>query len=340
MLHLDMFLAKSAIHERHWDIYDRCMFQCRSIAACLPALPTMIVLLSLAALMPGLVMATEYRLYFLGGQSNMDGYGWNRDLPKEAQGTVDGVRIFAGVSVADGESGGGAGAWTALQPGLGTWFGFSDGEYKLSDRFGPELSFGQRLRELDPDRPVALIKFSRGGTALQDGASGYGNWAPDFDGINQYDNALAAIRNALAVTDIDSDGSPDTFRPAGIIWMQGEADAYHSREAADAYQANLKRLMDLLRAALRVDDLPVVIGMISDSGREPDGRVMDYSDTVKQAQFDFVAGDDCAALVRVTESLEYPEDDAWHYNSDGYLKMGSAFADAVSRLHESCGSPR
>ena len=42
--------------------------------------------------------------------------------------------------------------------------------------------------------------------------------------------------------------------------MQGEADAQHSQESADAYLFNLKRLMNLFRAALRQDDLPVIIG--------------------------------------------------------------------------------
>jgi hypothetical protein len=69
---------------------------------------------------------------------------------------------------------------------------------------------------------------------------------------------------------IANDGEADTLIPAGIVWMQGESDAALNAEIAERYEANLKRLMDLIRAALRSDDLPVVIGRISDSGR--DGR--------------------------------------------------------------------
>ncbi len=72
--------------------------------------------------------------------------------------------------------------------------------------------------------------------------------------------------------------------------------------------------MELLRAALRVDDLPVVIGKITDSGMSDDGTVMDYIDTVQKAQQDFVANDECAAYVTVTDDLSYL-DDGWHYDT-------------------------
>ena len=45
--------------------------------------------------------------------------------------------------------------------------------------------------------------------------------------------------------------------PAGILWMQGESDGALTAEIAARYENNLKRLMDLVRAGLRTDDLPV-----------------------------------------------------------------------------------
>ncbi len=280
--------------------------------------------------------ADEYRLYFLAGQSNMEGYGYNDELPERYRKIADRIMIFTGAGVGDREAGGGAGAWDKLQPGHGTGFR-SDGERnRLSDRFGPELTFGWRLAELDPDANIAIVKYSRGGSTLQLGASGYGTWEPDFDGINQYDNALTTIRTALAARDIDGDRVVDRLRPAGIVWMQGESDAYHSQAAADAYAGNLKRMMDLLRAALRVDDLPVVIGKITDSGRADDGKLMDYIDTVQQAQLDFADKDACATVVTVTDELSYPSDDDWHYDSAGYVRLGIAFADAASELSSTC----
>jgi len=281
--------------------------------------------------------AAEYQLYFLGGQSNMEGYGKVAELPAGMTGAVEGVRIFNGRIAEDGAAGGGAGLWAPLEPGHGTLYRTDGTQQELSDRFGPELPFGRRLGELEPGARVALIKYAKGGTSLLEGGSGYGNWEPDSElggGINQYDHALATLREALAVRDIDGDGEDDTLTPAGIVWMQGEADAYDNPVAARAYRANLKRMMDLLRAALRRDDLPVVVGRIVDSGRDEDGLLMDFSPDVQRAQAEYAAADRCAALVDVSDGIGWTDD--WHYDTASYLRLGRAFADAMHDLQQSC----
>ncbi len=283
------------------------------------------------------VQATDYQLYFLGGQSNMEGFGFNEELPDEARAASDRVMIFAGQMAFDNETHGGVGLWARLTPGFGTGFKTDGKANMLSNRFGPELLFGQTLAARNADENIAIVKYALGGSGLSMGV-GYGNWHPDFvegQGLNQYDNALKTLRGASAVADIDGDGEPDRLIPAGIVWMQGEADAWDSQAAADAYGANLARLMDLLRAAMRVDDLPVVIGKITDSGMAEDGTVMDYIGTVQDAQQAFVDTDECAAYVTATEDIGYL-DDAWHYDSDGFVRLGKAFADAMMELEEEC----
>ena len=94
-----------------------------------------------------------------------------------------------------------------------------------------------------------------------------------------------------------------------------------------AYEENLRRLMNLIRAAFRVDDIPVVIGRISDSGRDADGKVWDHGDIVRNAQASFVKKDAAAALVTSTDNYDYS--DKWHYDSAGYIDLGRQFADAV-----------
>lgn len=279
---------------------------------------------------------TDYKLYYLGGQSNMDGFGFVEALPEAYQGVVDGVMIYRGQTAPDNTERGGAGFWEVLQPGFG--LGYRSNGYNSwhSDRFGPELTFGHRIAALNPESRIAIVKYSRGGTPLHGSAQGYGNWQPDNPGLNQYDFALRTLHESRRVADIDGDGRMDRLVPTGIIWMQGEADAYDSEQAADAYQANLTRMMDLFRAALGQDDLPVVIGQITDSGMAEDGSVMDWADTVRAAQERFVESDACASLVTATNDFEYPDDDAWHYTSEGYLTMGIAFADAVDRLAATC----
>jgi hypothetical protein len=279
--------------------------------------------------------ARTYRLYYLGGQSNMDGYGYVEKLPEALRGPVSDVMIFHGNAAPDGTPVDGRGIWTELRPGHGVGF-TSDGRANTySDRFGVELTLARRLRELRPHEHLAIIKYSRGGTSIDISAAGkFGCWDPDYEaenGVNQYDHFLATLRHATAVPDIDNDGQADMLVPAGIVWMQGESDA-NARDVAQRYEKNLRRLMDLLRAALRVDDLPVVIGRISDSGQDDDGKVWDYGDVVREAQAAFVRQDARASLVTTTDDYGYS--DKWHYDTPGYIDLGRQFADALNRAND------
>lgn len=281
---------------------------------------------------------STYKLYYLGGQSNMEGFGFSDELPPSAWQPSPNAMIYVGQMALDNETHGGVGLWQPLQPGFGTGFKSDGTVNELSNRFGPELFFGQTMEERSGSSKIAIIKYALGGSGLANGV-GFGNWDPDFSegaSLNQYDHALKTIRNALAHDDIDGDGIADRLVPSGIVWMQGEADAYDSQAVADDYQANLKRLMDLLRAAMRVDDLPLVIGKITDSGMSEDGSVMDYIETVQRAQRSFVAGDRCAEYVTVTDNLGYL-DDGWHYDTQGFIRLGAAFAQAMLGLEERCG---
>lgn len=296
----------------------------------------MLLLLCLPALgqQPG---GDTFRLYFMGGQSNMEGYGYNADLPDSLRGTVDDAWIFQGNPAGDEARGGGRGLWQRLQPGHGVGFTSDGAANTLSDRFGPELTFARRLQARYPGQKIAIIKYARGGSSIDSlAAAHFGAWEPDYrgtHGINQYDHFLATVRNALARRDINGDGRADRIVPAGIIWMQGESDASHTEAIAARYKQHLKRLMDLLRAALRTDDLPVVIGKISDSGNEADGKVWTYGELVQHAQEQYVRTDPQAAIVRSTRSYDYS--DPWHYDSAGYIDLGVKFAEAVYRLNQS-----
>jgi hypothetical protein len=254
---------------------------------------------------------------------------------------VKGVMMFHGNQGLDGQPVDGRGVWAELRPGHGTGFTSDGKENRYSERFGVELSFARRMKELHPETNIAIIKYSRGGTCISADAGArerFGCWEPDYHSdvpngnINQYDHFLATIRNAMSVSDIDGDGEADTLHPAGILWMQGESDA-GEEVVAQKYEANLKRLMDLLRASLREDDIRVVIGRISDSGKDDyeqanaNGKVWNFGDVVRKAQADFVARDENAALVTSTDNYGYS--DPWHYDSAGYLDLGKQFADAM-----------
>ena len=275
------------------------------------------------------------RVFYLGGQSNMDGFGYTNELPESLNKTCKNVWIFHGNPARDDEALGGIGVWEPLKPGHGARFSSDGKENNLSNRFGVELSFAEKIQELYPNEKIAIIKYSRGGTAIDTMmAKSAGAWDPDFrgkKGINQYDHFLQTVRNAFETKDIDGNGKLDKLIPCGILWMQGEADA-ETEETAHRYYDNLKRLMDLIRAAFRIDDLPVVIGKISDSWNNDKGKVWNYGEMVQAAQEKFASTDENAAIVRDTRYYKYS--DPWHYDSEGYIDLGEKFAEKIFELTE------
>lgn len=292
-------------------------------------------------LLPSIVICQQVgkdtiRVFYLGGQSNMDGYGQDFELHDSLKTEFQNVWIFHGNPAPDEKENGGQGKWDVLKPGHGVGFS-SDGIINnLSDRFGIELSFVKKLQEYYPHEKIALIKYSRGGSSIDSLAAGqFGSWEVDYTGttgINQYDHFLVTIREALNTNDIDGDGKEDLLIPNGIIWMQGESDAAYTEEIANRYYPNLKRLMDLIRASLHADDLPVVLGKISDSCNDKDGKVWEYGELVQYAQEKYAKTDKNAAIVRSTRNYKYS--DLWHYDSNGYIDLGEKFAEAVYLLNK------
>jgi len=285
-------------------------------------------------LIPTLFYTQKIRVFVLAGQSNMNGFGYNKDLPNDLK-TFKDVYIFQGNSVPDGDLNGGIGKWELLKPGNGTGFKTDGKTNTLSDRFGLELSFAKRMKELFPNDKIALIKYAREGTSIDSVArADFGCWDADFhgkNGINQYDNFLKTVKNALSETDIDGNGKRDEIIPSGILWMQGEGDASYDEAIANRYYSHLKTLMNQMRAALLTDDLPVVIGKISDSGKNEKGRVWNTGELVQYAQEKFVENDKNAAIVRSTKKYNYGND-PWHYDSSGYIDLGKNFAEEIFKL--------
>ncbi|PKQ46514.1 sialate O-acetylesterase [Confluentibacter flavum] len=276
------------------------------------------------------------RVFYLGGQSNMSGFGKNSELPDSITSNFNNVWIFQGNPAPDENESGGLGIWTEITPGHGWKFTSNGKENNLSEYFGVELSFAKKIREYYPNEKIAIIKYCRGGISIDSLAAGkWGSLEPDYrgtNGINQYDHFLRTVRLAFDDRDIDNDGIEDYLIPSGIIWMQGESDAGFTEEIANRYYENLIRLMNLVRAAFHQDDLPIVIGKISDSGNNKEGKVWKHGEIVQYAQEKYVRTDQNAVIVRSTEGYNYH--DAYHYNSAGYIDLGEKFAEAIYLLNK------
>ena len=270
------------------------------------------------------------KVFYLGGQSNMDGYGFNKDLPDSLIESIHNVWIFHGNPTGDGQIDGGLGKWEKLRAGHGVGFKSDGSNNFLSDRFGVEISLAKRLCKLYPHEKIGLIKYSKGGTSLDSlAARNYGSWEADFkglNGINQFDHFLTTVKKAMYSKDIDGNGKNDYLIPKGIIWMQGESDAFQEKTAL-SYYANLKKLMNLMRAAFHENSLPIVLGKISDSWNDIDGKVYDYGDLIQYSQEKYAKTDNYASIVRSTRYYKYS--DKWHYDSKAYIDLGEKFAEAI-----------
>jgi hypothetical protein len=278
---------------------------------------------------------SEYRVYYLGGQSNMDGYGLVSELPADLSGEMQGVMIYHGNTAADNTPVDGRGMWSTLCPGHGVGFSSDGTNNSYSDRFGVELSFAEKMKELFPDEKIAIIKYSRGGTSIDTAAASWaGAWLPGYtggNGVNQYDHFVATVKGALAAGDIDGDGKKDILIPSGILWMQGESDA-NNEYATSIYKENLAMLIDSIRNVFSAPGMPVAIGRISDSHNDADSLVWTWGDAVREAQVKYVAEDGNAALVTSTDNYRYS--DPWHYDSEGYLDLGRKFAEAIATIRQ------
>ena len=275
------------------------------------------------------------KVFYLGGQSNMEGFGYVKNLPDSLKKKNNDFFIYQGNPVVDNDASGGLGKWDLLKPGYGTGFSSDGKTNKLSNRFGVELSLAKKLQELYPNQKLAFIKYARNGSSIDSiGTSGFGAWEPDFKGgkgMNQYDYFLKTVKGAMAVKDINGDGIEDILIPSGIIWMQGESDADKTEAIANQYCSNLKRLTDLMRAAFRNNDLPIVIGKISDSGDVEGGKVWKFGELVQYGQEKFAATQPNVAIVRTTSGYKYT--DRYHYDNNGFIDLGKQFAIKIFLLN-------
>jgi hypothetical protein len=276
------------------------------------------------------------RVFYLGGQSNMEGFGYVKGLPANLNKANKNVFIYQGNPTVDNDTSGGLGKWDLLKPGHGTGFSSDGKENKLSDRFGVELSLAEKLQEFYPNQKLAFIKYARNGSSIDSiGTSNFGAWEPDFKGgkgINQYDYFLKTVNSAMAIKDINGDGIEDVLIPTGIIWMQGESDADKTEAIANQYYSNLKRLMGLMRATFRNNGLPIVIGKISDSGDDSDGKVWGFGELVQYSQEKFALTEPNVTIVRSTKDYKYT--DKYHYDNTGYIDLGKQFANAIFFLNK------
>ena len=260
---------------------------------------------------------TVIKTYIVAGQSNAEGYGLgfgdlfsgtllpNKNLTDLGRSNLITEQTSAYIFKGDDDSG--LGEWNNMAPGFGNWNGV---------RFGPELSFSKQF-QADSGAPVAIIKYSPGGTSL------FTDWDSSLATINRYDYFIDTVNNAK--TAAASRGW--SLEISGVLWMQGESDSFGTVAPA-AYEQNLSNFITQVRNDLSLPNLDFHIGEIADS------TVWPARQQIWDAQASIVATDSNAYLVNGKDLELFTNDgggsNAVHYSTAGTLLLGERFASSVA----------
>jgi hypothetical protein len=268
------------------------------------------------------------RVFLLGGQSNMAGVGgysgyipsipanypWSQppynhaDAPCPApyNQPLNSVRFWnyntnnVGADLVNAPGVGDG--WTSLQNGFG---------YR-TDQFGPELSFGARLRELYPNDEIYLVKLGITSTSLAT------HWSQPFGSVY----SLFQRRVKAALNNLTGIGKSPIV--TGMVWMQGEEDSTSPSYAA-AYATNLKNLITTVRTTFSANgglDMQFVAGRITYMTEKWASR--SQIDVVRNAQWNIGTQIDNASCIN-TDDLEWGY--YGHYGTQGQIDLGIRFAN-------------
>ncbi|HIP93838.1 MAG TPA: hypothetical protein EYH20_00700 [Leucothrix sp.] len=181
--------------------------------------------------------------------------------------------------------------------------------------FGPEIGFAHEISRHFPRDTIKLIKFAVGGTSLF-------AWDPNWNASKARTtrNASAGPLFKKLIKTAKVGFKNKGAKLAGILWMQGEADAKYP-VAAKQYAGNLNRFVNRLRLELKAPNAPFIMGSIN-----PPLKFFPATPIVQQAQKMAASRIRNLKLIR-TADLE-KRNDHLHYSTKGQLELGKRFARA------------
>lgn len=248
-----------------------------------------------------------YDVFIVAGQSNMDGRGDKKELAGDFArlATVQpDVKIYYAnpVNSPDPKNPNFNTGWKDLAPGFAVPPKYTNA--LPSDCFGPELSFGRKLADDQPDCRLALIKVTQGNTSLNK------DWNPAANYL------YTTLTNTVAIALKEIVGHGKRYQIRGMIWHQGESDV---KGGAENYQKNLGTFIASVRRDLKVPELPFIIGEIA-TNKEPSFRAMQRKIAEETPHAAFVSA----------EGLETME--GTHFKAASVVELGNRFAAAAEKF--------
>ena len=216
---------------------------------------SLILLLSIVSLFSCKTLQQEAlpktKVFFLAGQSNMDGRARAYNLSNE-----DKIRL------------------NKAQRNVTLYYNFSEGKpldttkvakhtakkFGANYLFGPELFFGIEMSEKYPNHKIVLIKRAKGGMSL------YGAWNVNWS------EEKAAVMNEAKQPKLYSEFvsyahkvlsklEKNSYELCGMLWVQGETDSgkRFGSKPSDTYETNLTKLIQSVRTEFSTPQLPFLI---------------------------------------------------------------------------------
>ena len=186
--------------------------------------------------------------------------------------------------------------------------------------FGPEIGFAHEISRSFPNTKIKLIKFAVGGTSLF-------AWDPTWNPAKARSTGNASagplFKKLIKTVNIQFNGKESKL--AGILWMQGEADARYL-PAAKQYAGNLNRFVNALRSKLHSPNALFIMGSVN-----PPIALFPSTPIVQKAQQVSASRIRNLRLIK-TDDLGKRNDHV-HYNTSGQIELGKRFARAYLRTH-------
>ena len=289
----------------------------------------------------------KIKVFILAGQSNAQGHG---DLdPVATAGTLE--HFYPNRPSGDCDY---------IKDGNGHWATRSDvwmrydtesdvlltGDLKVgyggwAQQIGPEYGMGHALGEHFDDQ-VLIIKTCWGGKSLAV------DFRPPSAGGTTgtyYTKMITDIKSSISnIATEFPEYSGETVELAGFIWFQGwndgEKDSYK-----DEYESNLLNLIKDVTSDLDVPDLPILVGLTGNGGRDTttsDGWVKGLQTKIVPAQISAVQSTP-HTNIDYAETRDFWIEPSkspgsglhhWNNNAESYLRIGDQFVNKITELQE------
>ena len=262
-----------------------------------------------------LVSAAQVDVVVFAGQSNMTGAG--ADYTSIAASAVDGQTPYffdtqgGDASVARFDSGN---VFTTLQ---GVSIKPDTVNPLLTDRFGPEIGFARKMAELDASFNLSVVKISFGNSVMADwlkaGGGAFGNAYTD--------RLISGLNTAIGLVT----AAGDTPVVRGLVWLQGESDAFDSANHGQHYEQRLGQFLSDFRTDISVPTLPFLEVELNNGLATSEAN----RNLLRQEQLNYVASDANAVLVSV-DGLNLSASDSRHYEAAEMLVLGERIAQSFN----------